>query len=77
MIPLRLRSNLPKLDKVVRYLLMICIDSDIQYSCAAYVKNTRLLQVAYDIIFYTDDTILFSTSARVFNELIEYIEFYL
>ena len=39
---------------------MTCIDHDIQASASGHVKNARLPGVDFDMLYYADDTVLFS-----------------
>ena len=55
-------------------LVMTCIDFDIQQSVSSYVTNNRIPGVDFDMIFYADDTVLFSKSNRGLNELLRLTE---
>ena len=45
-------------------LVMSCIDHDIQGQCSGHVRNNRLPGLNFDMVYYADDTILFSTDTR-------------
>ena len=53
---------------------MTCIDHDIQQNVTGHVKNNRLPGLSYDMIYYADDTILFSRDNRGLNELLKLTE---
>ena len=55
-------------------LVMTCIDIDIQQSISAYVTNNRTPGVNFDMIYYADDTVLFSRNNRALNELLKLTE---
>ena len=55
-------------------LAMTCIDFDIQQSVSSYVTNNRIPRGDFDMIFYADDTVLFSRSNRGLNELLRLTE---
>ena len=50
-------------------LVMTCIDYDIRSTLTRHVTNNRLPGVSFDMVYYADDTILFSQSNRGLNEL--------
>ena len=53
---------------------MTCIDFDIQQSVSSYITNNRIPGVDFDMIFYADDTVLFSRSNKGLNELLRLTE---
>jgi hypothetical protein len=55
-------------------LLMTCVHHDIQHKITNHVKHNRIPGINYDMIYYADDTILFSTSTRAINELLKHTE---
>ena len=55
-------------------LVMTCIDFDIQQNITGHVKNNRLPNLDFDMIYYADDTVLFSRSTRGLNELLRLTE---
>ena len=46
---------------------MTCIDVDIHDSVSQHVVNNRVPGLDYDMVYYADDTILFSQSNRGLN----------
>ena len=55
-------------------LVMTCIDFDIQQNISGFVTNNRIPGVDFDMIYYADDTVLFSRSNRGINELLRLTE---
>ena len=55
-------------------LVMTCVESDMKERCSGHVTNSRVPGVNFDVVFYADDTILFSTKPRGLNELLKHIE---
>ena len=55
-------------------LVMTCIDEDIQSSITGHVSNHRVPGLGFDMVYYADDTILFSQSNRGLNELLSLTE---
>lgn len=55
-------------------LVMTCIDKDVGRHCSGFVHNARLPGLDFNSVYYADDTILFSTTARALNELISHVE---
>ena len=55
-------------------LVMTCIDSDIQGTISQHVVNNRIPGLNYDMVYYADDTILYSQSNRGLNELLSLTE---
>ena len=55
-------------------IVMSCIDFDIQSTISRRVLNNRVPGLNYDMVFYADDTILFSTDNRALNELLRLTE---
>ena len=53
---------------------MTCIDCDIQQAVSAHVINNRIPGAEFDMVYYADDTVLFSRSNRGLNELLRYTE---
>jgi hypothetical protein len=53
---------------------MSCIDYDIKQQLSQHVTNNRIPGLDYDMIYYANDTILFSQSSRGTNELIKLTE---
>ena len=53
---------------------MTCIDWDIQQAVSAHVINNRIPGAEFDMVYYADDTVLFSRSNRGLNELLRYTE---
>lgn len=50
-------------------LVMSCIDHDIQANATGRVRNARIPGLMLDMVYYADDTIIFSTDNRALNEL--------
>ena len=55
-------------------LVMSCIDHDISASTSSRVSNARLPGLDFDMVYYADDTIIFSTDNRSLNELLRLTE---
>jgi len=55
-------------------MVMTCIDYDINRRSSKWVKNNRLPNLNYDMVYYADDTILFSQNTRAVNELLKHTE---
>ena len=55
-------------------LVMTCIDKDINAEISNNVVNNRLPNINFDMIYYADDTILFSKSPEALNELLKLTE---
>ena len=55
-------------------LVMTCIDEDIQSSITGHVSNHRVPGLGFDMVYYANDTILFSQSNRGLNELLSLTE---
>ena len=55
-------------------IVMSCIDFDIQSKLSRRVLNNRIPGLNYDMVYYADDTILFSTDNRALNELLRLTE---
>ena len=55
-------------------LVMSCIDHDIAASKSRRVSNARLPGLYFDMVYYADDTIIFSTDNRSLNELLHLTE---
>ena len=58
-------------------LAMICIaiiDHDVKRSSSRTVCNARIPGVAFDSVYYADDTIVFSTKPQALNELLKLTE---
>lgn len=53
---------------------MTCIDWNIQQAVSAHVINNRIPGAEFDMVYYADDTVLFSRSNRGLNELLRYTE---
>ena len=53
---------------------MTCVHYDIQDKITNHVKHNRIPGINYDMVYYADDTILFSTSTRAINELLKHTE---
>ena len=53
---------------------MTCIDDDVHRSCLQIVQQARLPCLNYDAVYYTDDTVIFSTHPQALNELIKHVE---
>ena len=51
-------------------IVMSCIDHDIRARVSQWVLNNRIPGLTYDMVYYADDTILFSTHNRALNELL-------
>ena len=55
-------------------LVMTCIDFDVRSKVSRHVTNNRLPGLAFDIVYYADDTVLFSQDTRGLNELLKHTE---
>ena len=55
-------------------IVMSCIDFDIRARCSRWVSNGRVPGLEFDMVYYADDTILFSTDNRALNELLHLTE---
>ena len=55
-------------------LVMTCIDIDIQSNISQEVKRNRIPNLDFDMVYYADDTILFSQSNRGLNQLLSLTE---
>lgn len=55
-------------------IVMTCIDHDIQAVISDNVKNNRLPNLDFDMVYYADDTILASKDPDALNELLEHTE---
>ena len=53
---------------------MSCIDFDIRSKRSRWVANGRIPGLTFDMVYYADDTILFSTDNRALNELLSLTE---
>ena len=53
---------------------MTCIDFDVRSKVSRHVTNNRLPGLAFDIVYYADDTVLFSQDTRGLNELLKHTE---
>ena len=51
-----------------------CIDFDIRARCSRWVSNGRIPGLEFDMVYYADDAILFSTGNRALNELLHLTE---
>lgn len=52
-------------------LVMTCIDHDIWLQRSMWVVNNRVPGINFDMIYYADDPIIFSTNTRALNELLK------
>ena len=60
-----------------RYLFVIampCVDIEIRLNSSRRVQNGRIPNLDFDMLYYADDTILFSTDNRALNELLKLAE---
>ena len=55
-------------------LVTSCIDHDITASMSRRVSNARLPGLDFDMVYYADDTTIFSTDNRSLNELLRLTE---
>ena len=55
-------------------IVMSCIDFDIRARCSRWVSNGRIPGLEFDMVYFADDTILFSTDNRARNELLHLTE---
>ena len=55
-------------------IVMTCIDFDINRRASNWVKNNRLPNLNYDMVYYADDTIIFSQNTRAVNEMLKHTE---
>ena len=55
-------------------MVMTCVDTDIREAVSCHVINNRIPGLDYDMVYYADDTILFSLSNRGLNELLSLTE---
>ena len=55
-------------------LVMHCIDHDIHEKKSQSIFNNRIPNLDFDMIYYADDTILFSTNCKDLNELLKHTE---
>ena len=53
---------------------MSCVDFEIRAKTSRWVHNGRIPNLDFDMIYYADDTILFSTDNRALNELLKLTE---
>ena len=53
---------------------MSCIDFELRAKTSRWVRNRRIPNLAFDVVSYADDTILFSTDNRALNELLKLTE---
>ena len=53
---------------------MSCIDHDIRSQRSGHVKNNRLPGLDFDMVYYADDTVIFSIGTRGLNELLRLTE---
>ena len=57
------------------FLLLLCHhDFDIRARCSRWVSNGRIPGLEFDMVYFADDTILFSTDNRARNELLHLTE---
>ena len=60
-----------------RYLFVIampCVDIEIRLNSSCRVQNGRIPNLDFDMLYYADDTMLFSTDNRALNELLKLAE---
>ena len=55
-------------------IVMSCIDFEIRTNSSRWVHNGRIPNLDFDMLYYADDTILFSTDNRALNELLKLTE---
>ena len=55
-------------------LVMSCVDYDVQARVTGHVKNNRLPGMQFDMVYYADDTVVFSQDTRGINELLKWTE---
>ena len=55
-------------------IVMSCIDFDIRARCSRWVSNGRIPGLEFDMVYFADDAILFSTDNRARNELLHLTE---
>ena len=55
-------------------IVMSCIEFAIRARCSRWVSNGRIPGLEFDMVYYADDTILFSTDNRALNELLHLTE---
>ena len=53
---------------------MSCVDHKIQSKASRWAHNGRIPNLNFDLVYYADDTILFSTDDRALNELLKLTE---
>ena len=53
---------------------MSCVDIEIRLNASRRVQNGRIPNLDFDMLYYADDTILFSTDNRALNELLKLTE---
>ena len=55
-------------------IVMSCVDFEIRSKNSRWVHNGRVPNLDFDLVYYADDTILFSTDNRALNELLKLTE---
>ena len=55
-------------------IVMSCVDYEIRSKISRWVHNGRVPNLDFDLVYYADDTILFSTDNRALNELLKLTE---
>ena len=55
-------------------IVMSCVDFEIRAKASRWAHNGRIPNLDFDIVYYADDTILFSTDNRALNELLKLTE---
>ena len=68
-----IRQGCP-LSPFLSVLVMTCVDTDIREAISRHVVNNRIPGLDFDMVYYADDTILFSRSNRGLNELLSLTE---
>ena len=57
-------------------IVMSCVDFEIRMNSSRWVQNGRIPNLDFDMIYYADDTIIFSTDNRALNELLKLTELF-
>jgi len=55
-------------------IVMSCVDFEIPINSSRWVQNGRIPNLDFDMLYYADDTILFSTDNRALDEVIKLTE---
>ena len=63
-----------RLSPYLFVIVMSCIDFELRAKTSRWVRNRRIPNLAFDVVSYADDTILFSTDNRALNELLKLTE---